>query len=235
MKKRFTILKFSKEELRWDSNKCRQLLGIGVPMGLQFSITAIGSVILQVAVNSLGAVSVAAVTSANRLQMMFTQPLETLGLTMSTYCGQNLGAKKVSRIHTGIRTSLMLSFSYCVILFFVIMLFAPKLSLLFVHASETEVISRTVTFLRVNSFFYLALGLLFIIRNSLQGLGYSVLPMFAGVVELVGRSVIALCFVSLFHFKAICFAGPLAWILADVLLVIVYYVKVIKGNVLERG
>lgn len=229
MKKHYSILNFTKEELHFDWNKCKQLMGIGVPMALQFSITAIGSIILQIAVNSLGPNSVAAVTAANRLQIMFTQPLETLGLTMATFCGQNLGANKLNRIQDGIRIALKLSISYCLILLVVMMVFAPKFSLLFVNAGETEVITKTVEFLRINSCFYMALGILFILRNSLQGLGFSILPMFAGVVELVGRSVVAICFVTFFHYRAVCIASPVAWILADILLVVVYYYKVIKG------
>lgn len=230
MKKHYPILQFSREELTFNWNKCKQLMGIGVPMALQFSITAIGSIILQIAVNSLGAASIAAVTAANRLQIMFTQPLETLGLTMATFCGQNLGAGKTERIHEGIRKALQLSLAYCVLLLAIMMIFAPQLSLLFVNAEETAVITQTAEFLRINSLFYSALGVLFILRNGLQGMGFGILPMCAGIVELIGRSVVAICFVSLFQYQAVCIASPVAWILADILLITIYYKKVIKGN-----
>lgn len=225
MKKHYPILKMEPEEFAWDQAKGNQLLGIGVPMGLQFSITAIGSVILQAAVNSLGAISVAAVTAGNRLQIMFTQPLETIGLTMATYCGQNLGAQKYDRIHKGIKTALILSFSYSILMCIFMMIFAPYLILLFVKASETVVISQATIFLRLNAIFYVLLGLLFVMRNSLQGLGFSILPMFAGVVELIGRTVVALGFVDAFGFYAVCLASAAAWILADILLVAIYVVK----------
>ena len=226
--KRFPILHFNKEEMKIRPLFMKKLIGIGVPMALQFSITAIGSVILQIAVNSLGAVSVAAVTAANRMQIIFTQPQETLGLTMATYCGQNLGAGKPERIKKGIRLSTVITISYSILLCIMMQLFASTFSLLFVNASETAVIAKSAMFLRINSLFYILLGVLFVFRNALQGMGYSLLPMCAGILELIGRSVIAICFVSIFHYQAICMASPIAWLLADILLLTVYYIKVMR-------
>lgn len=225
--KRYPILRFQKGELAFDIHKCLKLLYIGIPMALQFSITAIGSIILQIAVNKLGPTSMAAVTAANRLQIMFTQPMETLGLTMATYCGQNLGAGKKERIYQGVKTSTIITIVYSLLLCVIMLAFAPKLSLLFVNAKETAVLAQSALFLRINSLFYITLGVLFVYRNSLQGMGYSISPMFAGLLELIGRSVVAICFVGTFHFYAICMASPVAWILADILLITLYIIKIV--------
>ena len=232
--KRYPILRFQKGELSFDLHKCLRLIYIGVPMALQFSITAIGSIILQIAVNQLGATSVAAVTAANRLQIMFTQPMETLGITMATFCGQNLGAGKKERIHQGVKTSTIITVVYSLLLCMIMLIFAPKLSLLFVNAKETAVLAESALFLRINSLFYITLGILFIYRNSLQGMGYSISPMFAGLLELIGRSVVAICFVGTFHFYAICMASPVAWILADILLVTLYIIKIVLPRKREK-
>lgn len=233
--RRYPILRFQKGELSFDLRKCLKLIYIGVPMALQFSITAIGSVILQIAVNKLGATSVAAVTAANRLQIMFTQPMETLGITMATFCGQNLGAGKKERIQQGVKTSTIITVIYSLLLCAVMLIFAPRLSLLFVNAKETAVLAQSALFLRINSLFYVTLGILFIYRNSLQGMGYSISPMFAGLLELIGRSVVAICFVGTFHFYAICMASPVAWILADILLITLYVIKIVIPRKREQA
>lgn len=228
MKKKYTILQFTKEELALDFDKWKSLCQVGIPMALQFSITAIGAIILQVAVNSLGPDSVAAVTSGNRLQMIFTQPMETLGITMATFCGQNLGAGKMHRVKEGITKAMKVSVIYCIVSGILICLCANLLSLIFVKASETVVIAETAHYLRVNAVCYTALGILFVLRNSLQGLGYSFLPMMAGVLELIARTFVSICLLGVLKYTAVCVAGPVAWILADVLLVTVYIIKVVK-------
>ena len=194
-------------------------------MALQFSITAIGSIILQTAVNSLGAGIIAAVTAAGKIQLMVTQPMETLGITMATYCGQNLGARKFERIKKGIRQSSILSVCYCILACMFVSFLGQYIALWFLDSKETQIISDTVYFLRMNAIFYPVLGILFIFRNSLQGMGYSFLPMMAGVSELVARALVSFGFVSIFGFNAVCLASPVAWIFADALLLTTYFIK----------
>ena len=225
MMKRFPILRFKPGEYHFDKECCKKLLSIGIPMALQFSITAIGSLMIQTAVNGLGSSRVAAVTAANKIQMMLTQPMDTLGITMATYCGQNLGAKRVDRIEKGLKVSFMLSFVYCIVACVFMWGFGTTIAQLFIDASETAIMADVSLYLRMNSILYILLGILFIMRNSLQGLGYSALTMLAGVAELFGRGVVAFVFVGMFGFTAICFANQFAWFLADVILFVTFISK----------
>lgn len=231
MKKKFDILKFEKEELRFDFQKSLRHIGVGIPMALQFSITAIGSIVLQGAVNTLGTSAVAAITAASKIQTVAINPMESIGITMSTYCGQNKGARKYTRIRVGMRQSVIISMIYCVISALAVSFLGGVLSVMFVSSKNTspeelnEIISLSVKYLRFNGIFYPTLGILFILRTALQGMGYSLLPMMAGVGELVARTLVAVIFVSIYGYNAACVASPVAWIFADILLVATYYVK----------
>ena len=166
-------------------------------IAMQFSITAIGSVVIQSAVNTLGSDVVAAVTAAIKISIMLTQPLETLGLTMATYGGQNLGAYKIERIFQGLKVSCIIGAIYCVFAFIFVYLTSDYLSLLFIDASETAIIADIKQYLLYNSSCYYILSILFILRNLLQGLGYSFLAMFGGVAEMIARCIVAFCFVGM--------------------------------------
>lgn len=225
MKKNYPILQFEKGELNFSGGKLLSIARISVPMGLQFSITAIGSILLQSAVNSLGKVCVAAVTAAGKMQNMVVAPMETLGITMATYAGQNLGAGKIPRITQGMHRAFAVGIIYAVAAAIAVWLLSSPLCLLFVDAEETEVISQAVHFIGINAFFYPVLSLLFVTRNMLQGVGFSFLPMLAGASELAARAVVSVGLVPVFGFDAACFASPVAWSAATVLLIIVYNVK----------
>lgn len=225
MKKAFPILSFEKEEMAFSKERVFAIAKLGVPMGLQFSITAIGSILLQSAVNGLGKVTMAAVTAAGKMQSIMVAPMETLGITMATYSGQNLGAGKYQRIKKGLNCSFVTGLAYSLISIVMVLFLSRPLCLLFVDAEETQVIEQAVYFIRINSFFYPVLAILFITRSSLQGLGYSFLPMLAGASELIARTVVALVLIAPFGFNAACFASPIAWAAATSLLAVVYVVK----------
>ncbi|MBD5104425.1 MAG: MATE family efflux transporter [Ruminococcaceae bacterium] len=225
MRRSYPMLRFEKSELKFDGRRVFALAKIGVPVGLQSSITAVGSIILQSAVNSLGKVAVAAVTAAGKIQNMVVAPMDTLGITMATYAGQNLGAGNVGRIGKGMKCAFASGFIYSAAALLAIWLFGTPLCLMFVEAEETEVIEKAVYFLWVNACFYPVLSVLFIVRSSLQGLGYSALTMLAGACELISRVVIAVGFVETMGFDAVCFASPVAWVSAVALLVGVYFIK----------
>lgn len=230
MKKKYPILRFNKEARQWNNEEVKKLVNVAVPMALQYSITAVGTVILQAAVNSLGSDKVAAITAGQKIQMFFTQPMDMMGATMATFCGQNLGAKKMDRIFKGIKESLLLVVGYGV-LAFVFMFFCGKyLALLFVSANETAIISDTTLFLTCNSIFYFVLGILFVSRNVIQGLGKSALTMLAGLAELVARCFVALALVGTFGYQAICFANPIAWFAAILILIPTLVVLLRKLN-----
>lgn len=225
LKKNFEVLSFEKGESAFSKERIFAVAKLGVPMGLQFSITAIGSILLQSAVNGLGKVTMAAVTAAGKMQSIMAAPMETLGITMATYAGQNLGAGEYSRIRRGMNCSFAVGLTYSLVSIVLIWFLSGPLCLLFVDVEETQVIEQAVYFIRINSFFYPMLALLFIIRSSLQGLGYSFLPMLAGACELAARTVVALVLIAPFGFNAACFASPIAWAAATTLLIVVYVVK----------
>lgn len=219
MARKYPNLRFNKEARQVSVPVIRKLLGVSIPMALQFSITAVGSVILQTAVNSLGSTKVAAITAAQKLQMFISQPMDMLGQTMATFGGQNLGAKKIDRIQVGIKQAMALVIGYAIFAFVFLKFFGPALTTLFVDASETAVLQDAQAFLNVNSAFFIVLGVLFVSRNTIQGLGQSSLTMLAGMAEMVARCFVALVLVKPFGFNAILFANPLAWLAADVILI----------------
>lgn len=222
MKKKFPILKISKEEWKFDSHWAKTLCSMGIPMGLQYSITAIGSVILQTAVNSLGSQAVAAVTAAGRISGFSCCPFDALGSTMATYAGQNVGAGKLDRVGKGLKSASFIGGIYAIIAFFVLSLFGRQIALLFVSADEIAILDHVKQFLVFNTAFYIPLCLVNTVRFCIQGMGYSRLAILAGVCEMVGRIIASLVLVPLIGFVGICLASPIAWIMADLFLVPAY-------------
>lgn len=222
MKKKFPILKIQKEEWKIRGNCIARLCAMGIPMGLQYSITAIGSVILQTAVNGLGSIAVASMTAGGKISMFFCCPFDAFGSTMATYAGQNMGAGKLSRVTEGMVKCSFLAAGYCVIATILMTGFGDKFALLFVDGSETAIIQDVAEFLKWNSLFFIPLALVNIVRFSIQGLGFGKLAILAGVCEMVGRSIVGFGFVPIFGFTAACLASPIAWILADAFLIPAY-------------
>lgn len=219
MNRRFDILRGTPRERRFQPRLARTLLGIGVPMGLQFSITAIGSIMLQSANNGLGTACVAAFTSAMRIKMFFICTFESLGIAMATFGGQNYGAGKPRRVWEGVRASTLLMLGYAVFTFALLMLGARWFALIFVDPSELEILADTELFLHVACCFFPALGLLCILRYTIQGVGFTKLSMFSGVAEMIARIVVSLYAVPAFGFIAVCFGDPTAWVAADLFLI----------------
>ena len=216
---RFDILRGTPDERKFNSALARRLMYIGVPMGLQFSITAIGSIMLQSANNALGTACVAAFTAAMRIKMFFMCPLESLGIAMATYTGQNYGAGKPERIWMGVKVSALMMIIYWAFTFCVLMLGARTFALLFVEASELEILKDTELFLHISVSFFPVLGLLCILRYTIQGAGYTNLAMLSGVSEMIARVLVSLYAVPAFGYLAVCFGDPTAWIAAVLFLV----------------
>lgn len=221
--KKFEILHPNADERKINGACMKTLCGMGVPMGLQYSITAIGSVILQSAVNTLGSNAVAAMTAGSKIGMFFCCPFDALGSTMATYGGQNVGAKKMDRISSGLKACSILGVSYAVIAFAVLFFLGRHLAMFFVESAETQVIDNVHLFLIINSAFYIALAFVNIVRFLIQGMGYSKFAILAGVCEMVARTLVGFGFVPLFGFPAACFASPVAWIFADAFLFPAYF------------
>lgn len=224
IKRSFPILHITKETSAPDFRYIKSLLKNGLPMALQFSITAVGSVMLQSCVNGLGADVIAAVTIGGKTQLMIVLPAETIGITMATYCGQNLGAQKLDRIKKGIAGGFMLAAIYSVIGMCVAKFLGPYISLLFISGSETAVINLAQQYINTGSYFYIILSLLFVLRNALQGLGYSITAMTTGIFELCARAVGGFGFVNRLGYGAACFVNPMAWTVADMFLFPAFFV-----------
>ena len=228
MKSKFEVLRLCSEDKVASGKKILALLGIGVPMGLQYSITAIGSVILQSSVNVLGSVYVASMTTAQKISIFFSTPFDALGTTMATYGGQNGGAKKIERLNPGLFWGNAIGFAWSLVALVILYFFTDNLAVLFISKNESPetsafVIKNVFYFLMANGLTYWLLTLVNVVRFMIQGMGFSRLANFAGVFELVGRGVIGLIFVPMFGFQGACLASPLAWLLADSFLLPAYF------------
>ena len=223
MRKKFTILKLSREECRWNRNYVSKLCNMGIPMGLQYYITAIGSVILQSAVNGIDSNAVAAVTAGSKVSMLLVCPFDALGSTMATYGGQNVGAGDLDRVDRGLKDCTKLGFLYSLIALGAVFLFGKQLLLLFLDAEEEQIIANAYYFMRISALFYFPLALVNIVRFLIQGMGFSKLAVFAGAFEMLARGLAGFLLVPVFGFVAVCLASPLAWIFADAFLIPAFF------------
>ena len=219
IKRKMQILIPQGEERTFDNKKISILLNNGVPMGLQFSITGIGIIMLQSANNALGITCVAAFIAAMRIKYLFTCVFENIGVAMATYCGQNLGAKKMERVSQGVRAAIKMMLIFFTFSFIVITPFADEMMTLFVDKGEAEVVTYAAQFMRIACYFYPVLGLLTIFRYSIQGLGYSNLSMMSGVMEMIARCGVSLWLVPALAWTGVCYGDPVAWIMADLFLI----------------
>lgn len=221
LKRAFPILRKDKndaaEVTQWKD--AWHVLCMGVPMGLQFSITAIGSIMLQSANNALGTDCVTAFTAAMRIKMFFICPYENLGIALATYCGQNFGAKKFDRIRAGVKDALLMVLIYSIFTFFVLWFFARDISTFFIYKDATSILDYSQQFLRLSCCCYIFLGTLIVFRYSLQGVGKTKLSMFSGVSELIARCLISLFLVPAIGFLGVCIGDPSAWVAANIFLI----------------
>ncbi len=223
MKKKFAILELSGEEWRWNRNYVLKLCNMGIPMGLQYSLTAIGSVILQSAVNGIGSDAVAAVTAGSKLSMLMVCPFDAMGSTMATYGGQNMGAGHLERIDKGLKSCTILGLVYSLAAVGIVYGAGRSLLLLFLDASESEILGNALYYITRNMWFYFPLALVNIVRFLIQGMGFSRLAVFAGAFEMLARGLAGFILVPVFGFPAVCFANPLAWIFADLFLIPAFF------------
>lgn len=221
--KKFEILHISREEWKPEGHLMVSLCNMGVPMGLQYSITAIGSVILQSAVNTLGSGAVAAVTAAGRINGFLACPFDAMGSTMATFGGQNVGAGKLDRIGQGLKACVILGAVYSAIAFLIALLFGEPLAVLFVKKEEVQILDNVRLFLLLNTVFYFPLALVNIVRFMIQGIGFPKFAILAGVFEMVARALAGFVLVPAFGFTAVCLGNPIAWIAADVFLIPAFF------------
>ena len=221
---RVPILHISREEWRMRGTRMAQLCQYGVPMGMQYSITAIGSVILQTAINSLGFMAVAGVTASTRVLNFLSCPFDALGSTMATYGAQNVGAGKYERLNRGVMTASVIGFVYSAFALGVAWFFGGNLTGLFVSGeSGAQVIAYARVHLLANVAFYPLLTLVNVVRFMIQGMGYSAFAILAGVLEMIARAAAGAIFVPRMGFLGAVLGSPLAWILADAFLIPAYF------------
>ena len=219
MRKRYRILRMQPGEAHLSFRHVGRLLMQGLPMGLQYSITAIGSVILQSSVNDLGSNYVAAMAAGQKISIFFCCPYEALGNTAATYGGQNIGAGRPDRINKGVKALLLYGFIYAAVAAGVLFLFGGALSRMFMDRPDPFIEENAHLFLKFNSSFYALLAIVNIVRFMIQGMGYSILAITAGVFEMFARALVGFVFVGLYGFPAACMANPAAWIAADIFLI----------------
>lgn len=221
--KKIPELRMEKDDWKADWNMLRAQLQVGFPMGLQYSITAIGTMMVQSSLNILGSTQVAAFTAANKIEQVLTQAYMAMGTTMSTYGAQNMGAGDVPRIRQGFKACTIIGIVYSAAAAVIFVTAGKYLTYLFV-SEDVEIIMGSVDlYLRSISFFLVPLAIVNIYRNGIQGLGYGFLPMMAGVAELVGRGVTAMIAARHRSYLGVCLASPIAWVLASALLIFMYY------------
>lgn len=221
--KRFPMLHLHREDWKIPREMVWQHLRVGLPMGFQSSIIAIGAIVLQFALNNLGATSVAAYTAAQKIDMVAVQPMMSFGITMATFAAQNYGAHNILRIRKGVRQCCAMSVAFSIVVGAVNILAGRWLVGLFVGSDQPQVTALAQTYLVINGAMYFVLALLFIYRYTLQGLGKSFVPTLAGVMELLMRTFAVVALSGWLSFAGACLANPLAWIGACVPLAAAYY------------
>lgn len=239
MIKRFPILHFQKGDGRWDNALAWQHLRLGLPMAFQFSVTAVGVMILQGAVNAFGSRVVAGYTAASKVEQLVIQPMQTFGITMATYSGQNLGANRLDRVRAGTRTCVILSTAVNLACAVLVVFGGKYLVRLFLNdvepAQTAAALDAAQQYMLTIAPFLLVLGLLFLFRNVLQGVGSTLVPLLAGAIELVMRTVVVLLLPRLTGYAGICFANPIAWIGATIPLIAAYFVVLRRMEIRQKA
>lgn len=212
IKKRVPYLHVRREDFKFDKEFLIEHLKIGLPMGFQSSIIAIGAVVLQIALNGLGSVAVAAFAAAHRVDGIAVMPMMSFGIAMAAYTAQNFGAKQFGRIVDGVKKCILMSCSFSILVAIFNIYLGAEIIELFVGVEAQQVIEYGRLFLIITGISYWALALLFIFRFTLQGLGQSFVPTIAGIVELIMRIAAAIFLVDWLGYLGACLASPMAWI-----------------------
>lgn len=219
MMKKYEILHLTREEWRLRGSYMKKLCLVGIPMGLQYSITGIGTVVLQFAVNGLGATAVAGMTAATKINNLITCPLEALGQAMAPFTGQNIGAGKPERVSDGAKKASICGFGWSILCLPILFLAGRPLSALFMNELNLQVVEYSFRLLMITASGYCLLTLVGTLRFSIQGMGYSGYAMMAGVLEMIARALAGLVLIPLFGYTGACFGNVLAWIFADAFLI----------------
>lgn len=226
--KKVPVLHLEREDWKPKGHLLKIQLAVGFPMALQYSITAIGTMMVQTSLNLLGSIQVAAFTAASKIEQIVTQAYIALGTTMATYCAQNIGAGNIPRIRKGFKAATIMGCVYSVIVAAVIMTVGKYMTYLFLSGDVADIMKSVDIYLKCVGIFFIPLTVVNLYRNGIQGMGFGLLPMMAGVAELVGRGVVAVIASRQKSFVGVCLASPAAWVLAGALLLVMYYYVIKK-------
>lgn len=221
-------LHLEKQHWKPDGQCMKNQISVGLPMALQYSITAVGTILVQSALNLLGSTVVGAYSVACKVEQLVTQPFAAMGVTMATFGAQNRGINDLDRIHKGVKIANVMSAAYSVIIYGVVMVILPYAIRLFVVEDIEVVYEYARTYMLICGAFFIPLGMIFLFRNVLQGCGFGVLPMLGGVVELVSRCVAAFAAARMLSYVGVCFANAGAWLSAGIFFFILYIILMKK-------
>lgn len=225
--RKFPILHIQKEDFRFDRELMAEMYKSGLSMGLMSCLVGIGTILLQSAINTLGTTVIVAHTAARKVFELVSLPNSVLGSAMATYCGQNYGARRFDRIRQGIRASLIIAAVWAVVVFLICHTIEGKLIQFVASTTNPDVIYWGSTYLKVDMSFIVICGVIVILRNSMQGFGDRVIPVFSSCIELAGKIIFGFVFAPMFAYWGIIWAEPLVWI-AMVIPLIVKVVHVLK-------
>ena len=225
--RKFPILHIQKEDFRFDRELMAEMYKSGLSMGLMSCLVGIGTILLQSAINTLGTTVIVAHTAARKVFELVSLPNSVLGSAMATYCGQNYGARRFDRIRQGIRASLIIAAVWAVVVFLICHTIEGKLIQFVASTTNPDVIYWGSTYLKVDMSFIVICGVIVILRNSMQGFGDRVIPVFSSCIELAGKIIFAFVFAPMFAYWGIIWAEPMVWI-AMVIPLIVKVVHVLK-------
>ena len=226
--KKFQVLRLKKEDFKVELSYYIKHLKVGVPMGLQFSVTAVGIIIVQSAINVFGSTVIASYTASSKVLQLVMQPATSFGVTIANYSGQNLGAGRFDRIKSGMKIMNKVSIITSLLAGLVLIFLGKYFVRLFIENPTAEIFTYSQLVFNYSAVFFIPLGFIFVYRNVLQGMGESFMPMMAGVLELIARSIVAFTLPKYIGFTGICLSDPVAWIAASVFLMITYYKKMKK-------
>lgn len=225
------IMRFNKDidlhlkSLKPDLRISFEQIKLGIPVSLQFTMTSIGSMCLQSVVNSFGKEIVAGFTAAARVENLTNLPMSALGVATQTFVGQNYGSKNYNRIIRSVKKIFLLNLAVSVLMSLTLYTIGEPMVKLFMDEINNEMLLGAKRYILAIAQCYSGVAVLFVMRNTLQGLGFTYSNSIAGIGEFFGRLSVAFILTPMLGFDAVCYAGPAAWILADIPLIIIYLIK----------
>lgn len=233
IKKKVKILHLNKQDIVLDKSIVQRISFMSLPIATQYAIISIGSIILQIEINKLGSDAIAAISVAGKIQAIVFILLNAIGVSLSMFCGQNIGAGKLYRVKKGVKGSFILLTVASIVLTVVFYFMGSKAALLFLKPEDRDIIHLVDEFAKLNSLFFWFLAMIVLFRNAVLGLGYGIYSLAGGLIELVGRGVVSLVFIGRFGYTAACLASPVAWVLAGILFIGIF-VRIFR-NIAKRN